>query len=146
MSWSYKITLFLAFFIVSMMSMVYVAFKQSNEMMEDNYYDREMKYQDVINASHNLAKISTSPIVSTNGKDITVNIPKSLNTNFSNGKIQLIRNSDKTKDTTIEFKANAESTYSLNTNALAEGNYNARISWQNENENYYKEENIFISK
>ena len=54
MNWGKGLTLFIVGFMLAMLGMVYLAFKQTNEMIEDNYYDREVKYQQIIDAKLNL--------------------------------------------------------------------------------------------
>ena len=48
MNWGKGITLVIILFIITMLGMVYVASKQTNEMVEANYYDKELKYQNLI--------------------------------------------------------------------------------------------------
>jgi regulatory protein YycI of two-component signal transduction system YycFG len=60
MNWGRGLTLFIVGFILAMLGMVYIAFKQSNEMIEDNYYDREVKYQEIIDAKSNLNPYSAN--------------------------------------------------------------------------------------
>ena len=44
MNWGYKILFVIILFVVGMVGMVIVAFKQSNEMLDTNYYERELQY------------------------------------------------------------------------------------------------------
>ena len=49
MNWGHKITIVILTFIIGMLGMVYVASKQTNEMFDSNYYEKELKYQNYIN-------------------------------------------------------------------------------------------------
>ena len=46
MNWGHKILIVYATFIIAMLGMVYVASKQTNEMQDENYYVKELKYQE----------------------------------------------------------------------------------------------------
>jgi hypothetical protein len=50
MNWGHKIAIVIAAFVIGMLSMVYFASQQTNEMIDDNYYQKELAYQDIINA------------------------------------------------------------------------------------------------
>ena len=60
MSWGKGLSIVIIGFIVIMLGMVYISFQQTNEMIEDNYYDRELKYQEVINAKNRLEPFKKS--------------------------------------------------------------------------------------
>ena len=58
MNWGYKLIVVIAVFLIAMLAMVGVAYKQSNEMVESNYYDKEINYQSLINAASNFLKMT----------------------------------------------------------------------------------------
>ena len=63
MNWGYKILFVIILFVVGMVGMVIVAFKQSNEMLDTNYYERELQYQQLIDASARLNQITKAEIL-----------------------------------------------------------------------------------
>ena len=54
MSWGYRVLIILGIFLVGMISMVIVATKQTNEMIDSDYYEKELAYQQVIDARKRL--------------------------------------------------------------------------------------------
>ncbi|HRN47850.1 MAG TPA: FixH family protein, partial [Niabella sp.] len=75
MSWKYIVILILAFFLVGILSMVYVAHRQTNEMIDDNYYDKELAYQGVIDAKRNMQGLNDSVLVTESDSEVKVQIP-----------------------------------------------------------------------
>ncbi len=45
MNWGHKITIVIVVFLVAMVSMVIVAYRQTNDMIDENYYTKELEYQ-----------------------------------------------------------------------------------------------------
>jgi hypothetical protein len=56
MNWGHKITIVIIVFLVGMLGMVFIALRQNNEMIDDDYYKKELAYQQVIDAKNNLLK------------------------------------------------------------------------------------------
>ncbi len=146
MNWGYKITFVIVAFILIMLSMVFVAFKQSNEMIDTNYYEKELKYQSLINASDNLYSISKGDLIKQNAQDVIIQIPQNLHTNFTNGKIDFIRNDDQRKDIVIDFTPDQNGLFIINKARFSSGFYIGRIQWNNDQKPYYREEKISIVK
>jgi len=63
MNWGKSITIVIVSFIAIVLGMVYVASKQTNEMIDKNYYDKEIKYQTLIDAAENLNKVSKDSLI-----------------------------------------------------------------------------------
>ena len=146
MNWGNKIALVIIVFVGIMMGMVFVAFKQTNEMIDDNYYDKEIKYHSKIDASQSLRNFTTADIVTTSQNGVMIQIPSALCTQFSNGTIELLRSSDQSKDLNAGFTPDKNGQFLLSNEKLASGKYTARIAWKNDNKDYYKEQTIFIKK
>ncbi len=52
MNWGARIAILIVTFVVSMIGMVVVAFQQTNEMTDANYYQKELEYQHRPDATH----------------------------------------------------------------------------------------------
>ncbi len=144
MNWGYKIATAIAVFIIIMLSMVYVAFKQTNEMIDTNYYQKELKYQSYIDASKNLDRISTDTILRVNESSIGVQLPKVLVEHFMKGTLEFLKNDDQRNDVLIAFSPDSNGMYLLDKTKFALGTYMARIQWNSDNKTYYREQTIII--
>jgi hypothetical protein len=144
MNWGYKIMIVIFGFIMTMLGMVYIAFQQTNEMMDKNYYAKEIKYQSTIDAANNLNQVSRENIIFQNNGNVEIYIPRSLSSDFNDGFVEFIRNDNESKDIKMPFKTNENSTFELGKAKFSKGQYKARVSWKNSETNYYKEQIIDI--
>lgn len=146
MNWGHKIILVIAVFIVSMLAMVFVAFQQDNEMIDDNYYEKEIHYQSLIDASHNLNEVSSADLIKQTEKAFVVTIPLKLLANFANGKIEFISNDNRKKDKILKLEPDTKGLFFINGSMLFPGSYKVRINWESSAVSYYKEQNLTIKE
>lgn len=144
MNWGHKITLVITIFILTMVGMVYISFKQTNEMMDENYYDKEIKYQKLIDASKNLNQIFKDSLLILENSEIKMQFPVETYNHFNNGKIEFLCNDKQKNDVTLELKPNNDGVFIVDKSKLKQGSYTARIYWENNNLSYYKEEKFKI--
>ncbi len=146
MNWGYKILTVIVVFIIAMLTMVYISFRQTNEMVDANYYEKEIKYQSLINASNELNKVNENNLIVQRADTLDLKIPEKLTDKFSNGSLVFQRNSDEKKDQSFNFSPDINGMFSVNVKSFAAGNYVAKITWNNDGVLYYKEQTIFIQK
>lgn len=144
MNWGKGITLVIILFIITMLGMVFYASKQTNEMVENNYYDKELKYQSLIDASKNLNVISTDSLIVQEENQLKVVIPNALVNGFKDGNIEFLSNDAEKKDTNIAFSPDSTGNYIIPRNDIKSGYYNARIKWVSNEKNYYREQKVII--
>jgi hypothetical protein len=145
MNWGHKITLVIVAFIVGMLSMVYVASKQTNEMMDDHYYEKELAHQSLINASESLQAISKEALITQTNEELQIKIPTGLYTNITEGSMQFLRSSDQSKDYNLLLQPMADNgVQTIVKTKFIKGMYKARIKWRNEGKLYYYETDVFI--
>lgn len=145
MNWGNKITLVLIIFVIAMGSMVYVASMQTNEMMDSNYYDKEIKFQGQIDASDNLQRLTGASLFKNINGVLEVIIPEAACTHITKGTIHFLRNDNELKDLTMELKPDSNGHQIINNPSIINGLYKASIQWENEGKPYYYEENILIT-
>lgn len=144
MNWGKGITLVIILFIITMLGMVFYASKQTNEMVENNYYDKELKYQSLIDASKNLNVISIDSLIVQEENQLKVVIPNALVNGFKDGNIEFLSNDAEKKDTNIAFSPDSSGNYIIPRNDIKSGYYNARIKWVSNEKNYYREQKVII--
>lgn len=144
MNWGHKITIVILTFIIGMLGMVYVASKQTNEMFDSNYYEKELKYQNYINASNNLQALNTKIVVTQTTESLIITFPSISISNINEGKIELLKADDSKKD--LSQKMNSSAQQIIKKSDLSSGLYTARIFWINNNTPYYFEQKINIVK
>lgn len=147
MNWGNKILIVIIAFIVGMLSMVYVAGKQTNEMFDSNYYEKELEYQKFIDASKNLSLISQTVETKQDAKELYIQLPTITTSNIQDGFIELLKASNKAKDIKINIKNETSATIKIAKTQLTKGLYTIRVFWTNAGTNYYYEnKSLFINE
>ena len=125
--------------VLFMCYLVYQCTQNPSIMVSKNYYEQELKYQDLIDAKSNTVEYSDSmTIAKTEGK-VVFRIPLSLNNKLTGASVKLYNRADDTKDRTIDLKKNEEGLYALNTSDWGKGNYQLKLSIHAGEKQYYKE-------
>lgn len=142
MSWGYRVIIILALFVIGIGVMVYIAMQQNNEMIDDHYYDKELIYQDVIDARQNLEKFNDSVLVTEEGQMVRIKIPVAAAQNITEGYIEFLRHDDKNKDRKLLIATDAEGMQLLPKTNFVKGAYKLRARWKSNGVEYYDERNV----
>ncbi|MCH5720930.1 FixH family protein [Niabella hibiscisoli] len=144
MSWGNRIIIILVVFVAGIISMVYISMRQTNEVVDTNYYEREMKYQQVIDGKKNLQALNDSVTLENDGAAIRISFPSASVTLLDSGSIQFMKLSDAKDDKTIPMSGAKTDLYQVPLSYLKKGWYKVRIDWSNEGRVYYHEQNFNI--
>jgi hypothetical protein len=144
MNWGYKLMIVIFLFLVIMLSMVYYASIQSNEMIDENYYQKEMEYQSVIDAEHNLMNISTNNLVHQDVDEVYITFPKGTYEKMEKGTVELLRIDSKSKDVSMSIQTNGSDRHSIPKSSFSKGMYRVRVKWTSNQVPYYKEETLIV--
>jgi hypothetical protein len=144
MNWGHKLTVVIGIFILAMLSMVYLAFQQTNDMVDTNYYDKELKYQLKIDAAQNLNAASTEVLVTQFEKKVKILLPKNLIKNFANGKLEFLKSDDKRRDLNLSFQPDTAGQFIIDGKRFVRGLYKVRLQWESEDKSYYREQDLML--
>lgn len=113
-------------------------------MVNDNYYEKELKYQEIIDARVNTNAYADSLLMSTDNKTLVFHIPASLNTTMEKANLEVYNKSDSKKDQQIGLEKNMDGVYSVNTQNWATGSYIIKLSFSSQGKSFYKEFNCML--
>ncbi len=142
MNWGNRVIIILVVFVAGIISMVYISMRQTNEVMDANYYEREMKYQQVIDGKKNLLSLNDSVSIKNNGAVIKIAFPPSTVAKLDSGSIQFMKLSDAKDDKFIPMSGSKTELYQIPLSYIARGFYKVRVEWSNEGKPYYHEQNF----
>ncbi len=107
----------------------------SHDLVTDQYYQQELKYQDEINAEINANKLEEKLSIVKTNKGLTVNFPKYFTPKNISGKVFLYRPSSKQLD--FEIPISISKSYLLvPEQRLVDGRWNIKILWKYKNKDY----------
>lgn len=144
MSWGYRIVIVFILFFTGLGVMVYTAMRQTNELVEENYYDKELKYQNVINGKNNFKRFNDSILVTTTDAAIVLKLPAEAVQHLDSGTVHFLKPSAKADDKIIVLRTNNEGIQQLPKNEITPGFYMVKASWTAAGVSYYDERKVVI--
>lgn len=141
MNWGKGLSLFIVGFMLAMLGMVYIAFKQTNEMIEDNYYDREVKYQEIIDGKSNLNPLLGEFVLADSNGFILLKLPAIASTTIQNGELRMIKMDASASDNTLKIN---QSETRIDKSKFQKGLYHIKLGWESDGKNYFYENDLTI--
>lgn len=143
MNWGYRILIVLLAFLGGIFFMVSVAMKQSNEMMDEQYYKKELVHQQVIDASKNLSQLNEQVHISDSAGFLKIQFPAAASPD--SGLVSFVRPSDQRMDRSFALMPGSV-TFSCSKGDLHSGLYLVRVGWKSGAAPYYFEQKYFVTE
>jgi len=143
LNWGHYIAIFLGVFIIFILSFVYKAFVDDryDHKIIDNYYEKEIKYQEEIDAVDNANKLSEKLSIKRINQGVIIAFPKNIES--ITGTIIFERPSNEKLDFKLPIKLE-NNTMLLSNKKLVAGIYNVKIDWTADGIKYlYKDKFTF---
>lgn len=137
--------LLIVLFIIGMATMLTIAMQQKNEMIDEQYYVKELKHQGQIDAQNNLNAIEERLRIVDSSDFLKLSIPYGTHHNITDGFIVFLRPSDKSKDRSISLAPDLNRQQLLDKSLFIKGQYKVRISWKSNDKPYYHEQSFFVN-
>lgn len=143
MNWGYKILFVYSAFVAGILFMVFKASSQRFDLVTNDYYAKELKYQDKIEEMKRTARLSAQITYEVKGELLLVRFPKDFAGKKLIGELLLYCPSDESKDLKKNFTARDEPVH-ISLSAAKKGQYELHLSWNDGEQSYYFEKKIFI--
>ena len=143
LSWGYKIMLVYMLFVAGMGFLVFKASNQKFDLVTQDYYEQELKYQNIIDQSANAAKLSAPLVVERSAGQLTINFPAEMKGKQKSVDFYLYYPADAKRD----FRKLIDISENEFTQPLPEamnGNYELKLSWEVDGVKYYFEKKLFF--
>ena len=115
----------------------------SHDLVTEKYYQKELQYQEEIDAEKNLNKLTSKVTVQRTDKGLKIELPKEFKNKNIEGKVFLYRPSNKQLD--FDIPISTSNTYLLvPEQRLVDGRWNIIVFWTHKNKPYlFKNEIIY---
>lgn len=143
MSWGYKIMIVYIAFAIGMAAMVIKSSSQKMDLVTEDYYAKELKYQDNIDANKRTEALSTKVKCEVANGKLVISLPYEFASKEITGTLLLYCPSDDSKDVKKSFTT-TNSTVTTVLPATIKGAYQIQLSWVADGNAYYFEEKIFL--
>ena len=143
LNWGSGIIIFFSCFVIFMSSLVIKCFKQNFDLVHEDYYGEELKYQDRINRGTESSSLKGKFIYDISKDEIVIKFPKEMEKENVHGEILFFRPSDKMKDVKANLNLiRGEQHFSIS--QFSRGLYKIQINWEASGTKYFNEEIIII--
>lgn len=143
MSWGLKVILSFGVFAAGIMVLVVISMSKNTDLVSENYYEQEIKYQEQISILENSKKLNEETSVSIEDKNIKIKFPNKLPKRIR-GDIHFYRNENKKLDFNTEFNPDENGIQKIPEAEMQRGVWILKISLQSDTNRYYIEKKIFL--
>lgn len=144
-NWGTGIVVFIIFFLLMNVVVIIFAFGQKVELVTPNYYEKELKYQEEIDARQKTLQLTENVEVKYQSNLLLVQLPKNFSGKELDGIILLYRPDDSSKDLKIDLKSDSTGAQRFDVSRLAKGYWKVKIKWSLDSVSYSDEKSIFIN-
>ena len=143
MNWGHKIIVVFVVFVAGMLFLVYKSSRQNTELVTEDYYAKELVYQQKIDEAKRAAALSAPVKINLINHELVIHFPKDFDAKKITGNVTLYCPSDEKKDLRQSFIV-TDSAVSMKAPANYHGLHYVKINWEAGGVKYYYEQKIII--
>lgn len=140
MNWGKGIAIALALFMGFIIVLVVKMVSQDVELETEDYYKKDIAYQEEITSMENALALTEKPSISLTETHVIVQFPEGLS--FTEAQLNLKRPNDETDDRS--YKIVGTSMFTLNRSELEKGVYKLELSYTHKDKNYLQKIQYYI--
>ena len=144
MSWGYRVTFITIGFVCFMLFLVFSAFQQTFDLVTEDYYGKELKFQSQIEKQTNQQQVYDQISCSVSDNTLRIQFPKELSHHKITGDILFFRPSDAKMDILRSVSCTDSGVQELPLNLFSKGLYRIQMDYAAGGKKYYCEQNIMI--
>lgn len=144
MSWGNKLLLVFVGFAALIGTLVYKAVNTKFDLVSDDYYKDELKYQETIDGINNANKLSAIT-VSENAASVVIQLPNEMKGAKVEGEAWFYCKTNAALDKKIALHVNADAQQVIEKSSLAKAIYTLKLSWKAGAEQYYSEQQVIVN-
>lgn len=143
-SWGYRIAALYIGFVLLILFMVVMAMRQKIELVTPDYYAKELKFQQEIDAKNNAGLLSANIQVELQQKTVLISLPDEFIGKEIKGEALMFRPSDSSLDIAFPLVLNADGKMLLQSDRFKTGLYKLTVKWAADGKNYQTEHTIVL--
>ncbi len=142
MNWGKGIAIVYIVFVLLIAGLVYLATQQKFDLVSDDYYEQELKYQDKLDANNNVVALNDKINFSLQGEKLIIELPSDLHTSNISGKLNCYYKADSKNDLSFDFEPDENGKQVWERNKFVQGFYILKLSFNDGIKNYYVEKEM----
>ena len=143
-NWGVGVFVLYSAFVILILFLVFKSFNTKVDLVTEDYYQQELKYQDKIDQKRNYAGLEQALKHEVSGATIFLAFPPGHQS--AEGTVMVYRPSNKSYDKMFDIKLDENSKMIIAMENSPIGLYKLKVDWSNRDTAYYVEEDIYLSK
>ena len=143
MNWGWKLAIGSALFMAFIIYFVVQSFNDKTQLVSDNYYEDELKFQEQIDAAKNAKDLNDTLFVTQNGSEIIIDYPNFFSENVCAGQIHFYKPANENHDKLIKF-AQSGGKQIIPRSELAPGRYQVKFDLVVNNKKYFYDKYLIL--
>jgi len=143
-NWGTKLFIAMALFIIMLLTFVYMTTLQEHPLVEEEYYQKSLIYQEKLDKIENAKKLNENVNVEMGEKYLIIDFQSFFNPDSLSGTIQIYRPSNPDYDINITIKPDTLGNVHIPVSKLHRGKYIVKIDYKYGRKVFYEEKSVFI--
>ncbi|MBP6334259.1 MAG: FixH family protein [Bacteroidia bacterium] len=143
-NWGWGIAIVLILFMVFILNLVFRCAGVKVDLVSENYYENEIKYQQQIDREKNALNLSQDIQISKDEQSVRIVYPPEFNRNEINGTITFFKPDDAGLDFVLDVNPEESMIQQVSTDRLKSGWWQVKIQWTYKEVEYYSENKLLI--
>ena len=143
MNWGKGIVIAFILFAAALFAAVGFTLSQRVDLVTDNYYEKELKYQEHIDVLKETGNLESRLLIQNSEGAVVFTFPDGKT--VPAGEINFYRPSDASKDFSVNVSTDGNGIQLVPTAKLDRGMWKVQVTWYSGNKKFYKEEKLFIN-
>lgn len=141
-NWALGVTVFYGSFALFLIGFFIVSTFNKVDLVEDNYYDKEIAYQQHIDKVKRTKTLARPLVWKMENKNLVLKFPKDMGD--IKGSVTFYRPSDSKSDRIVLIHPDQENVQSVALNQMAKGLWRVKFNWQADTTGYFNEDILFV--
>ena len=144
MNWGLGIAIFYIVFVIATVSVVLFTTTIDVNLVTDDYYEKELAFQNQIDKVSRTKALPEQPIISLAGKNMYLKFPNTINSNLVQGTINFYRPSNNKMDFVVSIELNKHGEQIVNSKKFIAGMWRIYVNWQIDEIEYLSEKILMV--
>jgi len=144
MNWGKGIAIVIAVYCVGILFLVYKTMGVDFELVSEDYYAKELAYQDQIDKMKNVKALGQDVEIEVLSGIVELRFPVELAEGPISGELLFFRPSDKSLDRSMPLELDGSGIMRISTESMKPGIFNLQIEWQANGIALYSEKSISL--
>lgn len=145
-NWGTGVVLALLVMIFGMIVLVSIAVRQDFDLVENDYYQKSITYQQHIEKVENTAALERKIVFEHSADTLKLTFPNLANYGDYTGEIHFYSPVEAKRDSSLAVKLDLAFTQIIDLQNLKKGRYLVKIEWKANGISYYQEEEIVVER